>query len=164
MEHTVPHSTCRTEYGFTLIEILVALVILSFVALGIAGLFSHAIKTNASGQDYAELAVEARVALEAMQELPFRHVDDPDDPDDDEGLLDGTSSPKSWPSTNPGFDIAYTVDNYLVQNWQDAGGGSWPTSNDDDANLKRITITVTSNAQFLDGRRIFTVTSLKVRR
>jgi prepilin-type N-terminal cleavage/methylation domain-containing protein len=59
--------------GFTLVEILVALVILSFVALGIAGLFSHAITVNASGHDYALLATEARFALESLQALPFTH-------------------------------------------------------------------------------------------
>ena len=60
----------RTE-GFTLVEILIMMVILSFVALGIAGLFSHAMLTNASGHDYALLASEARFALEEMQARPF---------------------------------------------------------------------------------------------
>jgi len=39
------------ERGFSLLELLVALLILAFVALGIASLFSHAQLTNASGYD-----------------------------------------------------------------------------------------------------------------
>ena len=83
----------RTE-GFTLVEILIMMVILSFVALGIAGLFSHAMIMNASGHDYALLSSEARLALEALQALPF------DDPNDANDPLDATGSTKTWQPVN----------------------------------------------------------------
>jgi prepilin-type N-terminal cleavage/methylation domain-containing protein len=145
------------QSGFTLVEILVAIVILSFVALGIAGLFSHSIKTNASGYDYALLATEARLALESLQALPF------DDPADSADPLDASASPKEWPPANPNFQIRYTVEDFYVDSWVNVSAGNWqeptgalPT------NLKRITLTVESTNQVLGGRRMFTVTSLKI--
>jgi len=148
----------KTE-GFTLVEILIMMVILSFVALGIAGLFSHAMITNASGHDYALLASEARFALEALQARPF----------EDATLID-TGSLQNWPPINPNFVIEYTVEDFRVDNWTQADDGSaaWnaPTTGTgavtDNANLKRITMTVTSTNQVLRGRRVLTVTSLKI--
>ena len=137
--------------GFTLVEILVALVILSFVALGIAGLFTHAVKTNASGHDYALLATEARFALETLQALPFTHDD-----------LAAAGSPHTMPPVNPNFTITYTVDDYRIDSWQEATAGNWAAAAATDANLKRISMTVASTNQVLEGRRIFTVSSLKI--
>jgi len=147
-------TSARNSDGFTLIEILVALVILSFVALGIAGLFTHSIKTNASGHDYALLATEARFALETLQALPF-----------DDALLNATTagSPHTMPPISPDFTITYTVDDYDVSNWAEASAGTWPTPTPlVGANLKRITMTVASTNQVLEGRRVFTVSSLKI--
>ena len=138
------------ENGFTLIEILVALMILSFVALGIAGLFSHAVKVNASGHDYALLATEARFALESLQALPFDHAS-----------LEATTSPRSWAPINPDFNITYTVDDFVVSSWAEASAGNW-TPATGNANLKRITMTVASTNTLLEGRRVFTVSCLKI--
>ena len=151
--------THENTEGFTLVEILIMMVILSFVALGIAGLFSHAMITNASGHDYALLASEARFALEALQARPF----------EDTALLD-TGATQIWQPINPNFVIEYTVEDFRVDNWTQADDGSmgWsvPTTGTgavtDNANLKRITMTVISTNQVLRGRRVLTVTSLKI--
>jgi prepilin-type N-terminal cleavage/methylation domain-containing protein len=138
--------------GFTLIEILVALAILAFVALGIAGLFTHSIRTNASGHDYALLATEARIALESLQALPF------DDPD-----LSEAGSPHTMAPVNPNFTITYTVEDSEVTNWEQLSASPWPTPTPaTGTNLKRITMTVASTTQVLEGRRIFTVSTLKI--
>ena len=142
----------KNSAGFTLVEILVALVILSLVALGIAGLFSHAIKTNASGHDYALLATEARFALETLQALPFT----------DSRLAATTTQPHTIAPVNPGFTITYTIADYDIDSWQEASAGNWQTVAATDANLKRITMTVASTNQVLEGRRVFTVSSLKI--
>ena len=142
----------KNSGGFTLVEILVALVILSFVALGIAGLFTHSIRTNASGHDYALLATEARFALETLQALPFDHAD-----------LTAAGSPHTMAPINPDFTITYTIDDYDIANWEQASAGNWaPAATANDANLKRISMTVASTNQTLDGRRIFTVSSIKI--
>jgi prepilin-type N-terminal cleavage/methylation domain-containing protein len=143
------------EDGFTLVEILVAITILAFVALGIAGLFTHSIKVNASGHDYALLATEARLAIESLQALPFV----------DASLVATTGTPHSWTPVNPNFQIRYTVEDFYVDNWTEATAGNWqaPTGSLS-ANLKRITMTVESTNLVLGGRRIFTVSSLKIPR
>lgn len=149
-----PHEHRHAE-GFTLVEILIMMVILSFVALGIAGLFSHAMVVNASGHDYAVLASEARFALEALQARAF----------EDPALDDTGSTPRTWTPINQNFVISYTVEDYVVRNWGDASAGSasWTqAAGGDIPNLKRITMTVSSTNQVLRGRRVLTVTSLKV--
>jgi type II secretory pathway pseudopilin PulG len=142
--------------GFTLVEILIMMVILSFVALGIAGLFSHAMLTNASGHDYALLASEARFALEEMQARPFEDAVLTETPPGDT---------LSWAPVNPNFAIEYTVEDYRVENWTEAETGSqgWTDPvGSEVANLKRITMTVTSTNEILRGRRVLTVTCLKI--
>jgi Tfp pilus assembly protein PilV len=154
--NTRPH--VRSE-GFTLVEILIMMVILSFVALGIAGLFSHAMIMNASGHDYALLSSEARLALEALQALPF------DDPNDANDPLDATGSTKTWQPVNRNFVIQYTVEDFRIENWAEADDGSpaWTAPGaGEEPNLKRITMTVSSTNQVLRGRRVLTVTSLKI--
>ena len=140
------------QQGFTLIEILVSLVILSFVSLGIAGLFSHAMVVNASGHDYAVLASEARFALEALQGRPWN----------DAALVDTGGVPRSWTPNSPNFTISYTVDDYYIGNWTDASGTWQAPTGLEEANLKRVTMTVASTNPILRGERIFTVTSLKI--
>ena len=140
------------QQGFTLIEILVSLVILSFVALGIAGLFSHSMIVNASGHDYAVLASEARFALEALQAMAWT----------DPALVDTGGGERNWVPNSPNFVIRYTVEDYYVENWVDAAGTWQAPSGLEQANLKRITMTVASTNQVLRGERTFTVTSLKI--
>ena len=140
------------QQGFTLVEILVALLILSFVALGIAGLFSHSMIVNASGHDYAVLASEARFALESLQARPF--VD---------AALAATSTPRTWAPVNRNFTINYTVDDFFVQNWAEVASGAWPVATAaNPANLKRITMTVASTNEILMGQRVLTVSTLKI--
>jgi prepilin-type N-terminal cleavage/methylation domain-containing protein len=140
------------QQGFTLVEILVALMILSFVALGIAGLFSHSMIVNASGHDYAVLASEARFALESLQGRPFM-----------DAALAATSTPRTWAPVNRNFTINYTVDDFFVQNWAEVASGAWPAATAaNPANLKRITMTVASTNEILIGQRVLTVSTLKI--
>jgi len=147
-------SSADRQQGFTLVEILVALMILAFVALGITGLFSHSIIVNASGHDYAVLASEARFALEALQARPF----------EDAALDDTQGTPRSWAPINQNFTIAYTVDDYYVVDWTQAAGAWNAPAGAEIANLKRISMTISSTNQVLRGQRIFTVTALKIPR
>ena len=138
--------------GFSFVEILIAVAILSFVALGIAGLFSHAMVVNASAHDYALLSSEARWAMEALQARTFA----------DATLDDTAGTPRTWVTQNPTITIEYTVDDYHVENWAEAAG-AWPApSAQKPANLKRISMTVVSTKEILLGRRILTVSALKI--
>jgi len=46
MKQTLNANTCRTVRGFTLIEVLIALVIMSIGMLGIAGLYVHSMQAG----------------------------------------------------------------------------------------------------------------------
>jgi len=142
----------RGERGFSLIELLVALLILAFVALGIASLFSHAQITNASGFDYALLASEARRTIEALQATPFNNV----------ALADTAGLTRQWTQARKGFDVRYTVQDFEVHTWADMTGTWQAPPTPAEANLKQITVRVRSTTNFLRGRREFVATALKI--
>jgi len=157
------HDSAR---GFSLIEVLIALVILGFVALGIASLFTHAQLTNASGYQYAVIATEARRAIEGLQSLSF----------DDAAVDETTGTPRNWAQAAPGYTILYTVEDFGLVNWTSLADftatpptpvapTAWPdptATPSGEARLKRITIRVSSDNRFLSGRREFVVTTLKI--
>jgi prepilin-type N-terminal cleavage/methylation domain-containing protein len=149
----------RADGGFTLVEVMMALLILAIVSLGIAGMFSHSIVVNASGYDYARLSSQARFVLEELRARPF-----------DDVTLDETpvGAPRTWlPAggatySNRGFAASYSVTDFTINSWGEAGG-VWPLpTGTRPANVKRITVTVTSSAQNLQGNRVLTVSALKV--
>jgi len=141
------------ERGFSLLELLVALLILAFVALGIASLFSHAQLTNASGYDYAVLSSEARRALEDLLATPFT----------DAALADTAGLTRQLTTARRGFDVRYTVQDFQVLTWNQITTPPWPVpATPAEANLKQITLRVSSTTRFLTGRREFVVSALKI--
>jgi prepilin-type N-terminal cleavage/methylation domain-containing protein len=141
------------ERGFSLLELLVALLILAFVALGIASLFSHAQLTNASGYDYAVLSSEARRALEDLLATPFN----------DAALVDTAGTPRQLTTARRGFDVQYTVQDFQVLTWNQITNPPWPVpATPAEANLKQVTLRVSSTTRFLTGRREFVVSAIKI--
>jgi prepilin-type N-terminal cleavage/methylation domain-containing protein len=151
-----PPAPARSQDGFSLVEVLVSLVILGFIALGIAQMFSHATIVNATGYDYAILATEARRALESLQALPF----------DDPALnATPTGTTASFPTESPRFAIDYTVEDYKVASWVDISGtASWPAAPSAlDANLKKVTLIVRSpSPKPRFGHQEFVASAIKV--
>lgn len=146
--------TPRPDDGFTLVEVLIALLILAIVSLGIAGMFSHAMVVNASGYDYARLASQARFVLEELRARPFN----------DPTLTATTGTawvPQNLVYSNRNFTATYAITDFAVNNWTDLG--TWPApSATNPANVKRITVRIRSSAQNLQGRRELVVSALKV--
>ncbi len=145
--------TPRSDDGFTLIEVLMALLILAIVSLGVAGMFSHAMVVNASGYDYARLASEARFVLEELRARPF------DDP-----TLVATAGttwvPQNATYSNSGFTATYAITDFAIDDWADLGVWTLPAAGNP-GNVKRITVRLRSTAQTLQGRRELVVSALK---
>jgi prepilin-type N-terminal cleavage/methylation domain-containing protein len=141
------------QRGFSLVELLVALLILSFIALGIASLFSHAQLTNASGYEYALLASEARRTIEALQATQFL----------DPALAATGGTARDWVAAREGFTIQYTVQDFEIHTWADMAANPPPVpATPADANVKQITVRVSSDTRILRGRRQFVATALKI--
>ena len=72
------HKTNHQQQGFTLLEAAIALVILMIIGLGIASLFTYAIKSNGSADDRELSMAIAQKRMEWLRTIPFntqtRHV------------------------------------------------------------------------------------------
>lgn len=68
----------NSQQGFTLLEAAIAMVILMIVGLGIASLFTYAIRANSSADDRELSMAVAQKRLEWLRSIPFntqtRHV------------------------------------------------------------------------------------------
>jgi len=83
--------------GFTLIEVLVALVILSFSLLALAGLMVTTTKNNASGGHVTEAATFAQDKLEELRAIKW------------EDLLDGNKTDQQGGSTGINYTRNWNV-------------------------------------------------------
>lgn len=63
----------RGSPGFSLVEVLVALVILLFILLGVVPLFLRAMVSRESGRESTAVGSFARTRAERLVELPFGH-------------------------------------------------------------------------------------------
>jgi prepilin-type N-terminal cleavage/methylation domain-containing protein len=61
----------RSERGFSLIEVLVAGVILLVIALGLVPLYTRSIRSNVEGFDYTHVSNFAKSRAEEYVQLPF---------------------------------------------------------------------------------------------
>jgi Tfp pilus assembly protein PilV len=59
------------QHGFTLLETVIALLLMMIVALGSASLFSFSIYNNSGGSDRAVALAVAQQALEILRTAPF---------------------------------------------------------------------------------------------
>ena len=65
------NSSAKGEAGFTMIEIVIALVIIMIVGLAAVGGFAFAIRYNSAASDRAASIAIAQTALEKLRALPF---------------------------------------------------------------------------------------------
>ena len=113
--------------GFTLLEVLVALIILSFALLALAGLMITTTKNNAVGNYVTEAATFAQDKLEELRAIKW------------ENLIEGNhTDPASLPGST---GINYT------RNWNVKTSGS----------LKTITINVDWNDRTAHSIRLVSV-------
>lgn len=63
------------ESGFSVIEAMIAFVVLLIITLGVLPLFSRSIVNNDAGSSYLQATNQARSRLEALRQLPFTSPD-----------------------------------------------------------------------------------------
>ena len=100
--------------GFTLIEVLVALVILSFSLLALAGLMVTTTKNNASGGHVTEAATFAQDKLEELRAIKWEDLLD-GNKTDQQGGSTGINYTRNWKVTTNGSLKTITID----VNWND---------------------------------------------
>ena len=127
----------NTQSGFSMIELLVAVVILAVGLLGLAQLQITAIKTNSQSFTSTAASVLAQRVLEQISSIP---------PDDSlfNGPGNGTWSrpPITSPVTLSGggtYNITYNV--------EPVDSDNDPSTNNDITNLYKVTVTVSSTRE-----------------
>jgi len=94
--------------GFTLLEVLVALVILSFSLLALAGLMVTTTKNNASGNYVTEAATFAQDKLEELRAVKWENLIDGNNTDQQGGST-GINYTRNWNVTTNGSLKTITI-------------------------------------------------------
>lgn len=100
--------------GFTLIEVLVAMVILSFSLLALAGLMVTTTKNNSFGSNMTEAATFAQDKLEELRAIKWENLIDGNNTDQQGGST-GINYTRNWNVTTNGSLKTITIN----LNWND---------------------------------------------
>lgn len=71
------NATIRNETGFTMIEAVIAMLVTVVGLVSIAGMFTLAMKTNASSRNFTTATIFAQDKLEALGAVSFQRLVDP---------------------------------------------------------------------------------------
>jgi prepilin-type N-terminal cleavage/methylation domain-containing protein len=150
-----PDDRCHGESGFSLVELLVAILIVAFVVLGVLSAFGQGVKFNSSSRDYTAVSNLAKTQLEELIALPFNTAAIAGDP-----LAAGTHGPVTSPDGR--FSTTYTVVESAIRGDQrDPNTALANPSNPGEGNIKRITVTVLPLNDTAPGLREVTVEAVK---
>ncbi len=116
----------RGSSGFTLVEVLVAMLLMALAMLAIAPLFANSMKSNATGWDFSVLNDLARQKLENLLQMNYSDTR-LTVPDGSTVTIDGTSvTGKLFVDDNPNtvtingqtytypYELVYVVQDYLL--------------------------------------------------
>src|SRR5438876_9192391 len=98
------NSSAKGEAGFTMIEIVIALVIIMIVGLAAVGGFAFAIRYNSAASDRASSIAIAQSALEKLRALPFT----------DSSLIAGTTTTTVSDGAGRTYTLTTTIADPLV--------------------------------------------------
>ena len=115
------------ECGFTVLEAVIALVLLTIVGLGSAALFSYSVYNNTGGSNRATSIAIAQEALEVLRSAQFNSTTT------DPGLAGGSTSQTGIVRGGRKFDLTKTIDD----DPSTPGVQIYPATN-----FKSITVTV----------------------
>lgn len=111
--------TRTNEAGFTLVETVVAMVVMMVAALAAASLFLYAVRNNTGGSERAMAMAVAQQQVEQLRSVAY----------DDATLAPGTAAPQLMTIAGRRYNVVRSV---VVETNSDGSS----------KNLKRITITV----------------------
>jgi Tfp pilus assembly protein PilV len=143
----------RRESGVTLVELLIATVLLALILLAIAPLFITSVKSNYAANEYTSIHNIARDRLEQLMSLPFNDPQlagnwpTPTTNDLPTNLPDPLTGVPSATSPRNTLSIGYTVQ--LFTSTAPATGAPWTltaVANTDPYDYKQINVTVTSSS------------------
>ncbi len=95
--------------GFTLLEVLVALIILSFALLALAGLMVTTTKNNAVGNYVTEAATFAQDKLEELRAVKWENLVEGNNTDQQGGST-GINYTRNWSAKTSGSLKTITID------------------------------------------------------
>ena len=146
----------RREAGVTLVETLIALLILALVSISILTMFSQSMQLNITGADYTTITNIAKDKLEELLTMPYINADL------DQGAHSETLA-------EPRVNIAWAVGEHMIQQGAvnpDTIMGTDPLTSTvavaNSGNLKFVRVTVVARTEAGIGRRDVTVQSIKV--
>jgi type IV pilus assembly protein PilV len=114
----------RNEFGFTLIEVLIAVVILSFGLIGVAGMQVVAIQVNSSANRLTRATTLVQDKVEELLALPFT------DTNLDDATVVGVCEPHTETNPPQGYTLIWCVDANaagtsktvdVIANWNQSG-------------------------------------------
>lgn len=137
----------KTESGYSLIEVMVSIMLLTIAILPMAGMFDTGLKTTTAGSNYDKARALANLKMEEAKSLPFATVRDdfpvtPSTPN--AGYYDSGFISESGPASADFTNFQYRVEKqYMTQPPQTPGSSSqnFATSTST-TNLIRVTVTV----------------------
>jgi prepilin-type N-terminal cleavage/methylation domain-containing protein len=152
----------REDSGYSLVEVMVAIVIMTIAILPMVSMFDMGLHSTTEGSDYDKARMLANLKLEQAKNLPFDSGDDAiqdvkdnfPEPAGTETIYDGSGYYESDPETEPGFPnppFTYVIEKqYMMQPCLDPDTGeldldcpSWDFSTSNaPTNLIRIKVTV----------------------
>ena len=138
------------ERGFSLVELLVALLLLAFVSLGIISAMDQGFHLNGSSRAYTTVSNLARGRLEQLLALRF----------DDAALVPGT--PFTETTADGQYTLSYVVTEHSINPaTPDPVVALASTAGLGTGNLKLIRVTAAAVGGFGAGRRTITVEAVK---
>jgi Tfp pilus assembly protein PilV len=145
------HKRLRKESGYSLVEVLAAMVLLTIAIVPMVGMFDTGLRGARTSGNYDKARALANLKMEEAKSLPFDSTDDAirdvkDNFPEPAGTLttyDGSGLYQSGPKTQPSFpnSMTYVIDKQFMQlptasgDWQEDTSGT-PTG------LIKVTVTV----------------------
>lgn len=139
------------EFGYSLVEVLASIIILSVAIIPMVGMFDAGLKSATQGSNYDRARALANLKLEEAKSLPYATVKDgfpaaSTSPGASGAYVDPSFRPYTGTNSVDFSGFAYKVDKqYIAQPSKAPASSSQPFAPDttgNDSGLMRVTVTV----------------------